>query len=112
MARQAPLHNRDGALTVPIHAPKFWCCVDFKLRYMPSIGAVARVGSARVRVEEAHRHHRDFIDRLGRSCSPEERVENTRLLRVLSRSIADYFEAFEQAAEEDDPVQYDQKIQP
>jgi hypothetical protein len=54
---------------------------------------------------QTHREHQSFLDRPGRSYSPQERVEDSRLLRAHSRSIADYFEAFEQAAEEDDPVQ-------
>jgi hypothetical protein len=56
-------------------------------------------------MDQANSEHLAFTYRLGRSYSSEERAENTRLLRTLSLSIADYFEAIEQAAEQVDPVQ-------
>jgi hypothetical protein len=72
---------------------------------MPSKEAIQRVREARERMDQAHRGHQDSIDKSGRSHSQEQGTENTHLLRALSRSIADYFEAFEQAGEEDDPLQ-------
>ena len=72
---------------------------------MPSKQAIRRMRLARERMDQANSEHLAFTYRLGRSYSSEERAENTRLLRTLSLSIADYFEAIEQAAEQVDPVQ-------
>ncbi len=70
---------------------------------MPSMEAIDKVMIAQDQMDKAHKAHLDFLERPGRSYSPQDREKNTRLLNALHHSIEEFWKAFNQAASEDFP---------
>jgi hypothetical protein len=66
---------------------------------MPTAEALARLQQADQNMKAAQQAHLAFTERPGRTFSTEERAENRRLLDRIDQSIAEYWQAFEQAAQ-------------
>lgn len=50
-------------------------------------------------MKRAQQEHLAFIERPDRNYFPEEKAENRRLLDAVKQSIAEYWQAFERAAQ-------------
>jgi hypothetical protein len=65
---------------------------------MPTPEALARLRQAEEQMRHAEQEQFAFIERPNRTYSAAERAENRHLLDRLNQSIADYWQAFENAA--------------
>jgi hypothetical protein len=64
---------------------------------------IDRVMVAQGQMDKAHKAHMEFLNRPGRTYSPQDSEENTRLLNAVYHSIEEFWKAFNQAASEDSP---------
>ena len=67
----------------------------------PSRHAIELVNAASEQMREAQGALLAFVERPGKTSSPDEMAEHRRLVERLQQSIANYWDAFNAAAAED-----------